>query len=249
MANLDGKLDEILNQLSAQKDDIRREVERQISGLKETVSESNQAVSLEVKKIRSEVDYSWRKEGNKIQFVFNSEVEEIVRQAGVSIDSGKPSRACELLSEVHEKLRHRNKLIKVADSSECGWETVRQYQSNPIASDSEDEAKLQKAESRAAKKRKERLTRFSRGGKKPRFSGGHVPTDSVTNFHGAGPSGIGNNWGQPARFTGPVGLQPRMGQSGLFRGNKGSCFGCGSFAHWRRDCPVSQQSAGSQRKQ
>ena len=36
----------------------------------------------------------------------------------------------------------------------CGWETVRQYEANPVASDSEDESKIYKAEGRALKRKR-----------------------------------------------------------------------------------------------
>lgn len=42
------------------------------------------------------------------------------------------------------------------DTSEVSWKTVRQYKSNSVASDSEDETKIHKAESWAMWKRKEK---------------------------------------------------------------------------------------------
>jgi hypothetical protein len=49
---------------------------------------------------------------------------------------------------VIEKIKKKsNKHIKIAVGNDGGWETVRQYQSNPVASDSDDETK--KAHERA----------------------------------------------------------------------------------------------------
>ena len=57
-----------------------------------------------------------------------------------AIDNLKFEHAREKISELVEKVKRRNKLIKIADTSEGGWETVRQYESNPVASDSDDES-------------------------------------------------------------------------------------------------------------
>ncbi|KAH3705481.1 hypothetical protein DPMN_080556 [Dreissena polymorpha] len=43
---------------------------------------------------------------------------------------------------------------RLADESELGWRFVSEYESNPLASDSEDEKRMNRAEARANKKLK-----------------------------------------------------------------------------------------------
>ncbi|CAC5397377.1 unnamed protein product [Mytilus coruscus] len=45
----------------------------------------------------------------------------------------------------------RETVVEIADSSEGGWDTVRQYETYPVASDTVDKNKIIKAESRAIK--------------------------------------------------------------------------------------------------
>ncbi|CAC5425737.1 unnamed protein product [Mytilus coruscus] len=66
-----------------------------------------------------------------------------------AIDNSKTDHARETVNEIVDKVKKRNKLIKIADISEAGWETVKQYEANPVASNSEDENKINKAENRA----------------------------------------------------------------------------------------------------
>ena len=75
-------------------------------------------------------------------------------QAVWAIDNLKFEHARETISELVEKVKRRNKLIKIADTSEGGWKTVRQNDSNPVASDSDDESKINKTENRELRKRK-----------------------------------------------------------------------------------------------
>lgn len=51
-------------------------------------------------------------------------------------------------------IAHRQKLIKLADSSELGWKVANEYDENPLADDSEDEKRIYRAEARANKKHK-----------------------------------------------------------------------------------------------
>jgi len=55
-------------------------------------------------------------------------------------------------------------MILLADSSELGWRVVNEYESNPIASDSEDERKIYRTEARALKKAKAEKARKARRG-------------------------------------------------------------------------------------
>ena len=57
------------------------------------------------------------------------------------------------LKAVIYKLRKRNKLIKIADSTEGGWAVVAEYEKGPIGSDPDDCKRIRKAETGALKKK------------------------------------------------------------------------------------------------
>ena len=57
------------------------------------------------------------------------------------------------LKAVISKLKKRNKLIKIADSTEGGWAVVAEYEKEPIGSDSDDCKRIRQAETRALKKK------------------------------------------------------------------------------------------------
>lgn len=125
-----------------------------ISTLRREIQGANISESSELKKFKGESEISWKSKGNKIQYGFNAEVQKTLSSINWAIDNGKLDYAKELIQEASLKIKDRNKHIRIADSSSGGWETVNQYVLNPIASDSDDESKIYKAEDRAIKKRK-----------------------------------------------------------------------------------------------
>ena len=68
----------------------------------------------------------------------------------------------------------RIKAIKLADKSEFGWQTVNEYLSDELASDSDDEKRMYRAERRAEKKikdkRRHQFRSSTRGSSQPPFS-------------------------------------------------------------------------------
>ena len=59
-----------------------------------------------------------------------------------------------LANERKEKIRRRQKLVKLADRNKGGWLVVQEYESNDLASNSEDEKKIKKAKCAAERREK-----------------------------------------------------------------------------------------------
>ena len=62
------------------------------------------------------------------------------------------------------------KLIKIADKSKDGWQVVAEYESDELASWSEDEKRLKRAREAASRKRRQKDLLAGDRGKKPRVS-------------------------------------------------------------------------------
>lgn len=114
-------------------------------------------------------------------------------------------------------LKHRQKIIKLADQSEHGWRTVAEYETNPIASDSDDEKRIYRAEVRASRK-----SRFDRGGRRGRLRG--HPYRRAPTFRRAAESSQGDS----------TQLQSQQSR------RPGLCFGCSMPGHWKFECPSSK---------
>lgn len=96
-----------------------------------------------------------------------------------NLDSAK-----EKISTGMELIKNRQKLIKIADSSEGGWRVVAEYTSNPLADDSDDEKRIYKAQVRADSKiKKEKAKR-----KLPptRTTSYNIPVTAITNINRPG---------------------------------------------------------------
>jgi hypothetical protein len=89
-----------------------------------------------------DVSLKFKHEGNKIQHKCNEEIVfELNKLLKFVLHS--ESQVIQHISNLVEKVKGRNKLIHITDTSTGGWTTVTEYESNVIASDSEDEKKIQ----------------------------------------------------------------------------------------------------------
>ncbi|KAH3699531.1 hypothetical protein DPMN_074488 [Dreissena polymorpha] len=95
---------------------------------------------------KKEKDVTWRFKGNRVQFEFNEDIADSLKQIDWCIGHGKTGYCRELIAEKMANIKKRNKLIRIADTSEGGLDTVKLYESNHVASDSEDEARINRAE-------------------------------------------------------------------------------------------------------
>ena len=111
--------------------------------------------------------YTFKKKGNKIQSAFIDKVTEQVASATArmervmaadEIGAAHLARAKEDLKKGIKLLARRQKMIKFADWSDSGWAVIEEYEDDALASNSEDERKMEKAkraaERKVAKKRK-----------------------------------------------------------------------------------------------
>ncbi|KAK3088020.1 hypothetical protein FSP39_013577 [Pinctada imbricata] len=233
-------------------EDILERVEKQGENLQKELSELKIEVrgsAHAVKKLKSESQIKWKYEGNKVQHQFNSDLLEDVDQITWALQNSKYHYAEELNSTLREKLSKRNKLIKIADSSEAGWETVRQYETNPVASDSEDENKIFKAETRAIRKRKSKTKPI------PKKSRSNAETNAPAHnfrFPSSQPIPAQPFLAPHAWLTGAPAYQSSIGQQygdpSQFTRQRGACFSCGSHSHWRNQCPFNSKSTSTKSK-
>ena len=112
--------------------------------------------------------------GNQKQFELNAAIDSFLESIESETQQSQPSsdRIRSLAQDARELLRKRQKLIKIADKSRDGWQVVAEYESDELATGSEDEKRLKKARETASRKRRQKDQANNERGKKARFSGG-----------------------------------------------------------------------------
>jgi hypothetical protein len=219
-------LDRLTNYLDSKFDRFKREL----------VEEQSEASAKLVKKIKTTRTFA--KKSNKVQHELNVDIKGRLEESKDNLLKGTPNvqKAVNALDEGIELLDRRNKLIILADSSEAGWKTVEEYEQRNVASDSEDDKRIRRAESTAIRK----LDRQKRGRSRGRFSAsqGRGYTQNHGQQYGAGHvsgstyGGFGGYGNQS--FRGHGGFQQRKG---AYNQNE-TCHGCGKPGHWHRNCPA-----------
>ena len=112
--------------------------------------------------------------GNQKQYELNAELDSIIESIETESERGEPNLPLikKYSQEARELIRKRQKLIKIADKSKDGWQVVAEYESDELASDSEDEKRLKKARETASRKRRQKDQLTSGSGKKARAAVG-----------------------------------------------------------------------------
>ena len=106
-----------------------------------------------------------KKVGNQQQYKHNQNVLEEIEAAERALDKNEVAWAKEKLANGKSLINKKLKHIKLADREELGWSVVRYYESDELASDSEDEKSINRArrEALASKKKKDLKKKDSKG--------------------------------------------------------------------------------------
>ena len=204
--------------------------DKKLGALKRDIQEDSLSNTDSVaKKLKEESKISFRFEGNKKQFYFNSDLAEKVKSAFNALGKREFDLVKSYLEELDSDIKKRNKLIRLADESAAGWDLVNEYLSDELASGSEDEKRIRRAEQRALRKRSQRQHQKA----KPTKQGLSQPQSSTTTTAFAGQPQPNSRFN--SRSFGAF-SKPRPGDI---------CFASGQQGHWRSQCQVNLQARSS----
>lgn len=108
-----------------------------------------------------------RFKGNQKQYEFNAQIESILENIEKEVQQeNSTAKVLQIIQEGKALVHKRQKLIRIADKSKDGWTVVEEYESDELASGSEDEKRLRKAREAASRKRKFRYGQYKSDNKK-----------------------------------------------------------------------------------
>lgn len=148
------------------------------------------------------------------QYDFNTKIIDKLQNLKTMMRHPENKNANNVLADIVKTIEKRQKHIKIADRSPAGWNTVREYLSDDLASDSEDERKIKKAEKRALVKQDEKKEKF----RKTDYKKTSTSNSSTTNWQ--------NNTKE--RTYGRQ-YRPKYNENA-------SCFKCGRKGHYKSTC-------------
>lgn len=170
----------------------------------------------EIKRLKRDSVPHFNKKSNEEQYKANKAIKDAVEDAQIALERNDVEKIKQALDKGMELLQERQKLILLADKSQYGWKTVLEYKHHDLADDEEDEKKIYRAESRAARSTKRFTSRSTR-------QRSNVTSTSTTPQFSA--SQLPNLFSR---------VNPQLSSQ---RSSSGLCFACGKPGHWRAFCP------------
>ena len=201
-------------------------LDKKLSTLKQDLKDEGQSsTDSVVKKLKESAEISFKYEGNKQQHKFNSSLSDHVATAKKALGRKKYSQVSDTLDELDKGIKKRNKLIRLADKSPSGWDLVNEYLSDELASDSEDEKRIRKAEQTALRKKNQKKL----SSKPPRVRSNPYTSTSTAYTSPTTVSQTGYLPSSSQRSTFTRFLPRKAAPTDI-------CFACGLQGHWRIDC-------------
>ena len=170
----------------------------------------------EIKRLKRDSVPHFNKKSNEEQYKANKAIKDAVEDAQIALERNDVEKIKQALDKGMELLQERQKLILLADKSQYGWKTVLEYKHHDLADDEEDEKKIYRAESRAARSTKRFTSRSTR-------QRSNVTSTSTTPQFSA--SQLPNLFSR---------VNPQLSSQ---RSSSGLCFACGKPGHWRAFYP------------
>ena len=142
------------------------------------------SITASLKRPKEKEKFKFKSKANEIQSDYNRDLLDSVEELkGLILKRGSKKRQLDCILDLESKINKRSKLIKIADTSPAGWDTMNQYEAERIGDDSEDERRIKAAERRALAKRKERVAslRTEQDKRKAAYPRNNVKRTSFTN--------------------------------------------------------------------
>ena len=156
---MEEKLDELLRSLNTLKkshEESQQQITAKLDRLEQDVATGQEeTLQLVAKRLKRDPEYQFRQKGNEKQFLFNEEVNDSIQSAASLLEKIKPTVAqyTAILKSAKEQLQQSTKaisecqkLIRLADRSEYGWQLVEAYQRDELADNEKDTKKIEEAE-------------------------------------------------------------------------------------------------------
>ena len=182
---------------------------------------------------RRRTHYDFRKKANQKNFEHNTEVQFKMEEAKRQLNKSTPNieKASIALEKGMNLNSTRNKHILMADQSEGGWATVDEYLLRDVASDSDDDRKIRKAETSVFRRKQQNRRGRGRG----YYSNNY---NNSNNYNRNNYQRYSNNGGYSGVVDHAFQQYGYVGRNQPNRSNDyDKCHICNEIGHWKHRCP------------